>query len=256
MSRWLNRVITFACTMAIVALLSALVRSNAAPTIAPRADSAIAQPNSQPDRLAQLYMPNRIQTRYRTNDLWQLVYQAMPELPLENQYTNSETGEIDDDYTLMRRLIRYHVYIQNRPPIFRLDWKLTLADYLTVTDFNTGLPVSANERINPETYPGNDVLVGSLVDAGNGNPPKPLRPLDGDRAAIASLTREQRDRLADVLTTVFNPTYPDAVTAHATAEAGQDENADNPAANTDSGRDLPRAPQAGDANLLIPGGAR
>jgi len=246
MSRWLNRVITFTCTLAIVTVLSALVRSNATPMIV--------QPSAQVDRLAQLYMPNRIQTRYRTNDMWQLVYQAMPELPLENQYTNLETGTIDDDYTLMRRLIRYHVYVKNRPPLFRLDWKLTLADYLTVTDPNTGQLVSAHERINPGTYPGNDVLVGPIVDSGNDGEPKPLKPLDGDRAAIARLSLAQRNRLLDVLTTMFNPTYPEAVAAH--AAAATPENANNPTSTPEQGRELPRAPQTGDANLLIPGSSR
>lgn len=252
MSRWLNRVITFTCTMAIVALLSALMRSNAAPTIAP--DSAVNLNQPQADRIAQLMMPNRLQMRYRTNDMWQLVYEAMPDLPLENHYTNINTGEIDDDYTLMRRLIRYHVYVQNRPPLFRLDWKLTLADYLTVSDPNTGQTVSANERINYSTYPGNDVLTGSPVDSG-GDASQPLSVLDGDRGAIASLTPEQRDRLVDVLTLIFNPTYADAVAAHAATEAAQNRAAD-PALSPNSGRDLPRAPQAGDANLLIPGSSR
>jgi hypothetical protein len=252
MSRWLNRVITFTCTMAIVALLSALVRSHAAPTIA--TDSAVNWNSSQLDRIAQLMVPNRLQTRYRTNDMWQLVYQAMPDLPLENQYINIETGAIDDDYTLMRRLIRYHVYVKNRPPLFRLDWKLTLADYLTVRDPNTGQTVSANERINPTTYPGNNVLTVASANPSAGEISQPMSALDGDRAAIARLTPEQRDRLVDILTMIFNPTYADAVAAHAAIEAAQDRTADpvsNPAE-----RDLPRAPQAGDANLLIPGSSR
>ncbi len=253
MSRWLNRVITFTCTMAIVALLSALVRSNAAPTIV--TSSAIDRTQPQAERIAQLMLPNRLQTRYRINDMWQLVYQAMPDLPLENQYTNTETGEIDDDYTLMRRLIRYHVYVKNRPPLFRLDWKLTLADYLTVTDPNTGQTVSANERISDATYPGNNVLTGSSASSGTGDASQPLSVLDGDRAAIARLTPEQRDRLVDVLAMIFNPAYADAVEAHAATEAAQDRVA-NPASNPNSGRDLPRAPQAGDANLLIPGSSR
>jgi len=232
MSRWLNRIITFTCTMAIVALLSALAHGYAATESGP--------PNAAPigDRVAQLYMPNRIQTRYRINDMWQLVYLEMPELPLENQYANLDTGEdADEDYTLIRRLIRYHIYVQNRPPLFRLDWKLTLADYLTVTDPNTGQPVPANERITYATYPGANVL----------DP----HPLEGDRAAIASLSREQRDRLVDVLTTLFNPTYPAAVEAQAEFEAAADApDVDRP---DSGGRDLPRQPQPGDADLLIPG---
>lgn len=247
MLRWLNRILIFSCTMAIVTLFSALVQSQATPTIV--TGSAVEPTQTQADRIAQLMVPNRLQTRYRINDMWQLVYQAMPDLPLENQYINRNTGEVDEDYTLIRRLIRYHVYVKNRPPLFRLDWKLTLADYLTVTDPNTGQTVSANERISSETYPGNDVLTIALSDVPT------LSVLDGDRAAIARLTPEQRDRLVEVLAMIFNPSYAASVEAHAANEVTPDPTS-NPASMPDSGRDLPRAPQAGDANLLIPGSSR
>ena len=56
----------------------------------------------------------------------------------------------------------------------RLDWKLTLADYL-----------GANDIMDPATYPSHDVL--------NKNP------LDNDRAAVNTLTRSMRDQLIDRL---------------------------------------------------------
>ena len=112
MARWLNRIITFTCTMAIVALLSALAHGGYAAT--PRQAATTASSTASPaasstasptgDRIAQLLLPNRIQTRYRINDMWRLVYQEMPELPLENQYANLETGEeADEDFTQIGR---------------------------------------------------------------------------------------------------------------------------------------------------------
>jgi len=178
---------------------------------------------------AQLMLPNRVENRYRTNDMWQAVYAVMPELPLENNYKNTDTGEEpDEDYTLIRRLIRYHIYNQNRPPLFRLDWKLTLADYL-----------GANEQINLDTYPGANVL-------------EP-HPLDGDRAAIASLSPQQRDRLVEVLVSLFNPNYVQLVEDQASIEAQTPAIANTqPGSETPRNSDLPTQPQPGDAQLLIP----
>lgn len=252
MVRWFNRIVIFSCTLAIVALFSALVRSQAAPIVVGSAPDQTASPAN---RIAQLMMPNNVQPRYRVNDMWQLVYQAMPDLPRENQYINRDTGELDEDYTLIRRLIRYHVYVKNRPPLFRLDWKLTLADYLTVSDPNTGQTVSANEPIRYETYPGQDVLMGRGAEAATENAAPTLSVLDGDRAAIARLTPAQRDRLVEVLVMIFNPGYAASVEAQAATEAAQTPAID-PASPGNSGRELPRAPQAGDANLLIPGSLR
>ena len=78
-------------------------------------------------------------------------------------------------------MIEYHSG-KRRPPFFRLDWKLTLADYL-----------EANEAIVPEKYPGNSVLSENT--------------LEGDRAAIAKLSREEREALVMTLVTLFNPDY-------------------------------------------------
>ncbi|HEY9661355.1 MAG TPA: hypothetical protein V6C65_23110, partial [Allocoleopsis sp.] len=80
--------------------------------------------------------------RIRLDEIWQQVYQQLPYLPLENQYVNDETGDVSSNNTLINRLIRYHVYVKSRPVVYRLDWKLTLADYLGV-----------NEKMDPETYP-------------------------------------------------------------------------------------------------------
>ncbi|MBE9008350.1 hypothetical protein IQ259_25670 [Fortiea sp. LEGE XX443] len=118
--------------------------------------------------------------RISPSDVWQQVYQQLPDLPKENQYIHKETGRVADNNTLANRLIRYHVYVKERSPIYRLDWKLTLADYLGV-----------NEVMYDTTYPGNDTLR--------------QNPIDGDRAAISRLNRRQRDALAQALVNIFSP---------------------------------------------------
>lgn len=115
----------------------------------------------------------------RPESVSEQVYQRLPDFPLENQYTNQETGAVDSKNTLALRLTRYHVYTKNRPVKFRLDWKLTLADYL-----------GANESIVEQKYPGYKTLQPS--------------PVDGDRAAIRSLNRAQRDALVKVLVSIFS----------------------------------------------------
>ena len=115
----------------------------------------------------------------RTEDLWRQVYQLMPNLPLENQYVNKETREVSPS-TLISRLIRYHITTRGRSPIYRLDWKLTLADYLGV-----------NERMSSSIYPGADTLR--------------INPLEGDIAAIQKLNRVQREALVQALVTTFAP---------------------------------------------------
>lgn len=123
-------------------------------------------------------MPTAIAQTVSVNDAWQQVYQQLPELPREDQYVSRQTGKVDPNNTLIRRLISYHVYTKGRPPNFRLDWKLTLADYLGV-----------NEVIEESRYPGSDTLR--------------QNPLAGDRAAIQRLNRQQRDALVQTLVNVL-----------------------------------------------------
>jgi hypothetical protein len=114
-----------------------------------------------------------------SNDIWQKVYQQIPDLPRENQYISKTNKQIVETNTLAGRLISYHIYIKGRSPIYRLDWKLTLADYL-----------DANETIYADSYPGNDILT--------------QNPVAGDRIAITKLTRLQRNHLVQVLVDIFN----------------------------------------------------
>ncbi|WP_223278249.1 hypothetical protein [Nostoc sp. 'Peltigera membranacea cyanobiont' 232] len=152
--------------------------------------------------------------RITPGDVWQLVYQQLPDLPRENKYISKENGKVAETNTLVNRLIRYHVYTKGRAPIYRLDWKLTLADYL-----------GANEIMYDTTYPGNDSLREN--------------PIDGDKAAIARLTRSQRDALVQVLVNIFNPT-----TSQNTLSPTPDTTA------TPSKSTTPQSPQRGGAELL------
>lgn len=118
-------------------------------------------------------------------DAWRKVYQLLPNFPKENQYVNRETGKVDENSTLASRLIRYHVFVKSRPPGYRLDWKLTLADYLGV-----------NQYLVESQYPGATTLR--------------QNPMESDRAAINKLTRKQRDELVNALASIFNTNPPEA----------------------------------------------
>ena len=148
----------------------------------------------------------------------QQVYERLPNLPLENQYVSKETGEVDSNNTLVSRLIRYHIYSKSRPPYYRLDWKLTMADYL-----------GAHEYLVESKYPSSNTLKEN--------------PMERDQAAIQKLTRAQRDALIDVLVSIFNPNRP--TTPEPSPSASPQPQAPNPTA-------TPSLPQPGDARLLLP----
>lgn len=113
-------------------------------------------------------------------DLWRKAYEIMPELPREDGYTNRETKQRDLNSTLLSRLVRYHIYSKGRSPFYRLDWKITLADYL-----------GAHQFLDEDSYPGAERLTEN--------------PLKGDLAVIRGLSRRQRDRLVTVLASLYNP---------------------------------------------------
>lgn len=140
------------------------------------ADPAPSAPSDSPSRSLS-GSPTR---RVRIQEVWRQVYQQVPDLPLENQYVNRESGKVDPNNTLVTRLIRYHSYVAGRAPNYRLDWKLTLADYL-------GL----NNIMDAAEYPGADTLR--------------QNPFERDRAVIQRLNRKQRDALIQALVGVFSP---------------------------------------------------
>ena len=129
--------------------------------------------------------------RVRPEGVWQTVYERVPSLPKENQYVSKETGKVEADNTLVGRLVRYHLYVAGRSPLYRFDWKLTLADYL-------GL--SLNGTFDETSYPSRATLR--------------VNPVDGDRAAIKQLNRAQREALVQALVDAFSPP-----TAHSSQRA-------------------------------------
>ncbi|MBD2048332.1 hypothetical protein H6F78_22500 [Coleofasciculus sp. FACHB-64] len=155
---------------------------------------------------------------YGTQDVWRQVYQRLPDLPLENQYISKETGKQASENTLVGRIIRYHVYVKSRPPNYRLDWKLTLADYL-----------GANELIQESLYPGYDTLQ--------------KNPMQSDRAVIERLNRAQRDALVQVLVSLFTPNSQQQAPVPSPSASPQPQAAPKPSGGL-------ALPQPGDAQLL------
>jgi hypothetical protein len=110
----------------------------------------------------------------------QQIYQEMPDLPKENNYSRQDTGAIDPNNTLISRFLRYHQDTKKRFTLIRFDWQLTLGDYLGV-----------NEPIIEERYPGSATLT--------------VNPMTADIKAINSLNRRQRERLVTLLVKIYNP---------------------------------------------------
>ncbi len=108
------------------------------------------------------------------------IYAQLPGLPLENYYERAGTNDVDESNTLISRFVRYHLFVQRRQPIYRLDWKLTLADYLGV-----------NEWVLESAYPGFAELDGS--------------PRNADMTAVRSLTLSQRQALVEALVAIYRP---------------------------------------------------
>ncbi|MEG4008212.1 hypothetical protein QUA41_12485 [Microcoleus sp. Pol11C1] len=152
----------------------------------------------------------------RVQDAWKLVYEKLPDFPIENNYISKETGKVDPTNTLVGRLIRYHVFVKGRPPNYRFDWKLSLADYLGATP----------DYLVESVYPGKDVL-GS-------------NPMEQDRAAIQKLNRAQRDALVQALVDVFTEN-----------SGGGRTPADEKPQGRSNSPEIPQ-PQPGDAKLLLP----
>lgn len=178
-----------------------------------------------PQKLSSILQPQAaLAQRFDVDGAWRQVYEQLPDLPLENQYISQDTGNVAEDNTLIGRLIRYHIYVKGRPPSFRLDWKLTLADYLGV-----------NERMIASTYPSADTLQ--------------TNPMDGDITAIQSLNRSQRDDLVQALVDIFGSAF---TPSEADTPEVPSELPSEASPSTSPSRTPPRAPQPGDAELLLP----
>ncbi len=153
----------------------------------------------------------------------QKVYESLSYIPLENKYISSETGQIAVENTLITRFVRYHQDVKKRPTIFRLDWKLTIADYL-----------GANEPIKEERYPGRTTLT--------------VNPMEKDIAAIGALNLRQRNELIDLIVSVYNPQSPKKTPDNNSSPPPSPEPTTTP---TPSPRKPPLS-QPGDADLLAP----
>jgi len=175
-------------------------------------------------------MPAIAQAPEATIDIAQavpLVYEQVPFLPLENQYL-TRSGDPFTESTLLSRMMRYHTSVRRRIPYFRLDWKLTLADYLGV-----------NDRIYAETYPNANILQEN--------------PMEGDVEVVRQLSRSQRDALVEAIVLTLNPlaqqagsTTSPALWPSTPTPAGEPASRPTPPAST------PREPRPGDAQLLLP----
>lgn len=108
------------------------------------------------------------------------IYAKLPDFPLENTYIRQETNEVASESTLIERLIVYHTTVKGRSPVYRLDWKTTLADFLGVNDF-----------LQANAYPGMAYLKEN--------------PMEGDRAAINALNRQERQQLIQALVNYYSP---------------------------------------------------
>jgi hypothetical protein len=153
-----------------------------------------------------------------------LVYQRIPDIPKENQYVRQETGKVDPENTLISRLVRYHQDVKKRATRFRLDWKLTLADYLGV-----------NEPIKADRYPGRSSLK--------------TNPLEGDIKAIQNLNRRQREALVDLLANTYKPQQADAQPVNPNSKPSPNRTPQPSATPTPSS---PSLSNPGDAQLLKP----
>ncbi|MEA5470419.1 hypothetical protein [Spirulina sp. 06S082] len=165
--------------------------------------------------------PAFAQTRQAIKDA-EDVYQLLPNFPQENQYISQDSGEIASQNTLVARLIYYHIYLKNRPPQYRFDWKLTLADYL-----------GANETILSSRYSGTRTLRDN--------------PLKGDIAIIDRLTRQQREELIQTLVRVFNPNIDNN---NQDSSSPLPDNSESQPNSPNSSGDR-RFPKPGDAQLLL-----
>jgi len=109
-----------------------------------------------------------------------IIYEHIPDFPKGNDYTNLEAEDVGVNNTLVERFIRYHLYVKSRPPQYRLDWKITIADYLGI-----------HSPMRETQYPG----AGQFTQ----------NPMDDDVAIVRSLNRRQRNELVNVLAGIFNP---------------------------------------------------
>ncbi len=141
------------------------------------------------------------------------VYQSLTYLPKSNDFKRSDTGEVNSESTLVSRFIRYHQDIKKRATEFRLDWQLTMADYL-----------GYNEPVKPDRYPGYSTLQ--------------INPIEADLKDIRSLNRVQRQAFIDLIADLY--------------KVPEQQKPATPSVNPSVSPSKPTLSQPGDARLLLP----
>ncbi|MEO1147325.1 MAG: hypothetical protein AAFY26_17220 [Cyanobacteria bacterium J06638_22] len=224
---------TIACTALLVLLsnllshpVPRLLSSQSAPGSTASIQTSI-QPQLEPHPIVAtfsslLVAPANAQA-VNVRDLAPLLYEALPYIPLENDYQDLE-GDPAPQSTLLSRFVRYHTFTQQRSPLFRLDWKLTLADYL-----------GQNETMFRDSYPNHNTLTEN--------------PFERDIEAIRALTRAQREELVNTLVDLLNPRGSQPASATIEALPATPPSQQRPAAGT--GSPVPQEPRPGDAELLL-----
>lgn len=151
------------------------------------------------------------------------LYPQLPGFPKENHYIRQENRQPAPESTLLERLIVYHTTVKGRSPLYRFDWKMSLADYL-------GL----NEVVLAATYPGRSYLT--------------VNPMERDIAAIRQLNRQQRDALVNTLATFYRQQagLPTTTPQYLQPQTAVPETAPRPTTV------LPPVPRPGSAGLLAP----
>ena len=144
-----------------------------------------------------------------------IVYKAFPNLPKNNDYQRIEDGKVNPDSTLISRFIRYNQDVKKRSDLYRLDWQLTMADYL-----------GFNESIKLDRYPGHSSLQ--------------TNPMQADIDTIRSLKRSTRRALIDYIASIYSPTDQNPAQKSKTKEVI-----------TPTTPTKPTLSKPGDANLLL-----
>lgn len=151
------------------------------------------------------------------------LYPKLPGFPKENHYIRQDNRQPAPESTLLERFIVYHTTVKGRSPLYRFDWKISLADYLGLNEFLRG-----------ETYPGRSYLT--------------VNPMEGDIAAIRQLNRQQRDALVSTLATF----YAQQAGLPTTTPQRPQPQTTLPEPTPRSPTVLPPLPQPGSAELLVP----
>jgi hypothetical protein len=128
--------------------------------------------------VALLFAPVSFAQLSSPTDVAKFVYRRVPTLTLENQFIRTDSNKQAVESTLVSRIVQYHNSVKGRSPLYRLDWKTTLADYLGI-----------HEVIQPETYPGYAFLK--------------KNPLESDRTSVQKLNAAQRNALVQSLVDAF-----------------------------------------------------